>query len=229
MSELRDKDMELAMLLNDKMRIMAEMSDMLEVENPTDLGNTSYLHLIQEKERGSVTKEELLEQITKAAKLANSLCRKRQVDLLQTATLNRSRSLSLPCLLEDQMNYEKQFLMKERLSKDSNSIASDHSLAMIMTHYMNKIMCMVNEYFTSMEKIKVELSEHKERSNLGYGRYKHNQQVEELRMLQEQLNNEKKKWQEYKEEQEREISIIVQSLESTKARLQVMKWSLEES
>ena len=113
--------------------------------------------------------------------------------------------------------------------KDSNLITSDHRSAVLMTHYLNKIMCMVNEYFTSMEKIKVELSEQKERSNLGNGRYKHNQQVEDLRMLQEQLNNEKKKWQEYKEEQEREISIIVQSLESTKARLQVMKWSLEES
>ena len=98
MSELRDKDMELAMLLEDKMRIMAEMSDMLEVENPTDLGNTSYLHLIQQKEGGSVTKEELLQQITEVVNLANNLCRKNQVNLLQTAILDRYRSLSLPCL-----------------------------------------------------------------------------------------------------------------------------------
>ena len=194
MSELRDKDMELAMLLNDKMRIMAEMSDMLEVENPPDLGNTSYLHMIQQKEGGSVTKEELLQQITEVVNLANNLCRKNQVNLLQTAILDRYRSLSLPCLVGVQMDPID--------PKDSNLITSDHRSAVLMTHYLNKIMCMVNEYFTSMENIKVELSEQKERSNLGNGRYKHNQQVEELRMLQEQLNNEKKKWQEYKEDQD---------------------------
>ena len=72
-SELRGKDMELARLLEDKMRILGEMLDELGVEQPLDSSQAKYLHLVQEKEEGSVTKEELLQQVAEAAKLASSL------------------------------------------------------------------------------------------------------------------------------------------------------------
>merc|ERR1719195_1598688 len=75
-----------------------------------------------------------------------------------------------------------------------------------MTHYLNNIMCMVSEHFTSLESIKVELHECKERATLGYGRYKHNQQLEELRNLQEQLSSERRSWQLFRDEQDRDLA-----------------------
>lgn len=63
----------------------------------------------------------------------------------------------------------------------------------------------MSEHFTSLEGLRVELAECKERAALGWGRYKHNQQLEELRSLQEQLSRERREWAEQKAEQERQI------------------------
>ena len=66
--------------------------------------------------------------------------------------------------------------------------------------------------------IKVELSECKERAALGWGRYKHNQQLQELRAAQEQLQEERRRWEAAKEEQERDF----RAKEETMSRLQVL-------
>ena len=214
-SELRQKDMELAMLLEDKMRVLAEMSGELGLESD----DHTYQHLVQVKEGDCLRKEELLKQIANAAKLAFSFNDGNQDNLPSKESLKRTKSSSLPCLFDDP---------QKLLIEDTTFVSSNHRVSVEMTHCLNKITCMVSELYSSMENIKVELQECKERAKVGYGRYKHNQLVEELRVLKEQLNNERKKLQQYKLEQENEISIIMQSLESTKARLKVMKWSLDE-
>lgn len=58
----------------------------------------------------------------------------------------------------------------------------------------------------------VELAECKERAALGWGRYKHNQQLQELRAAQDQLQEERRHWQALKEEQERDYKAKEESM-----------------
>ena len=75
------------------------------------------------------------------------------------------------------------------------SLEPEHQQAAVqMTHHMNNLMCMVAEHFTSLESIKTELSEIREKSLISGGRYKQNQRFEEMRRLQETLALEKKEW-----------------------------------
>ena len=66
--------------------------------------------------------------------------------------------------------------------------------AVQMTHYMNNLMCMVAEHFTSLETIKAELKNERDKANYSVGRYKENQRFEEMRHLQETLAQEKNEW-----------------------------------
>jgi hypothetical protein len=65
--------------------------------------------------------------------------------------------------------------------------------------------------------VQVELAECREKAALGWGRYKHNQQLEELRNLQEQLQEERRLWQETRQEQQQDLH----HKKETMARLQV--------
>merc|ERR1719297_453245 len=89
-------------------------------------------------------------------------------------------------------------------------------------------MVMVSEHFTSLESIKVELHECKERATLGYGRYKHNQQLEELRNLQEQLSSERRSWQLFRDEQDRELADKHDTMNKMAAALEQEKRDVEE-
>lgn len=71
--------------------------------------------------------------------------------------------------------------------------------AVQMTHYMNNLMCMVAEHFTSLETIKAELKNERDKANYSVGRYKENQRFEDMRNLQETLAQEKKEWLSQKE------------------------------
>ena len=268
-SELRGKDMELARLLEDKMRILAEMLDELGVEQPLAPGVTRYTHLVQEKEPGkgppggNVTKEELLQQVAEAAKLASSLYSsgtglERSVSSVGEQQSEGYESPSLPRRAETFGGFDNGTgpgvapstpstsnkngeVKKVRDATVSTSLAlppitppllaidqSEQSAAVHMTHYLNNIMCMVSEHFTSLESIKVELSECKERATLGYGRYKHNQQLEELRNLQEQLTSERRHWEQVKDEQEREMVEKSEQMTKMAAALEQEKRDVEE-
>jgi predicted patatin/cPLA2 family phospholipase len=61
------------------------------------------------------------------------------------------------------------------------------------------------------------LAECREKAALGWGRYKHNQQLEELRNLQEQLQEERRLWQETRQDQQNQL----QHKKETMAKLQV--------
>ena len=268
-SELRGKDMELARLLEDKMRILAEMLDELGVEQPLAPGVTKYTHLVQEKEPGqgppggNVTKEELIRQVTEAAKLASSLYSSgtglgRSVSSVGEHQSEGYESPSLPRRAETFGGFDNGSgtgvapstpstgekngeVKKGRDVVVSNSLAlppiappllaidkSEQSAAVHMTHYLNNIMCMVSEHFTSLESIKVELSECKEKATFGYGRYKHNQQLEELRNLQEQLTSERRHWEQVKDEQERDMMEKSEQMTKMAAALEQEKRDVEE-
>lgn len=66
--------------------------------------------------------------------------------------------------------------------------------AVQLTHHMNNVMCLVSEHFTSLESMRAELSEIREKANISGGRYKQNQRFEEMRRLQETLAQEQKDW-----------------------------------
>jgi len=66
--------------------------------------------------------------------------------------------------------------------------------AIQMSHLLNNLTCMVAEHFTTLESIKTELSEIREKATLSGGRYKQNQKFEEMRRLQDTLAQEKKEW-----------------------------------
>jgi len=74
-----------------------------------------------------------------------------------------------------------------------------------LTHYMNTVMCLVAEHFTSLESIKNELSEIQEKANISGGRYKQNQRFEEMRVLQDKLAQEKKEWKSERETLKQEV------------------------
>merc|ERR1711892_1531737 len=230
-SELRGKDMELARLLEDKMRVLSEMLDELGVDHPLEPTQAKYLHLVQEKEAGSVTKEQLLQEVQEATKLASSLYSSgnnlgRSVSSVGEHQSEGYESPSLPKRAETFGGFDNTSTVgaqtKNVKKKPSESVQfaelglpatppllaldkSQQATAVHMTHYLNNIMCMVSEHFTSFEGFKVELTECKERAALGWGRYKHNQQLEELRTLQEQLSQERRMWQAHKEGQEKDI------------------------
>ena len=66
--------------------------------------------------------------------------------------------------------------------------------AVQLTHHLNPVMGLISETFTPLEGFKVELAEGKERDGRGWARYKHNQQLEDLGIKQEQLVVVRRSW-----------------------------------
>merc|ERR550519_287335 len=225
-SELRGRDLTLARLLEDKMRLLCEMLEEFGVETQPPLPAYSYVHLVQERrdgEREGASREQVLAQVQEAVKVASSL---------YSSGVNLGRSASsvgehqtpgyespgLPRRAEPFGGFDATKGDGEAKSEDCRKgkdglpgpllVGLDQGqqvAAVALTHHLNTIMCMVSEHFTSLEGFKVELAECKERAALGWGRYKHNQRLEELRVKQEQLAVEQKSWARKREEQEREM------------------------
>ena len=243
-SELRGRDLELARLLEDKMRVLGEMLVELGVEGPAV--PHSYLHLVQERkdgERDGATKEQVLEQVQEAVKLASGL-------YSSGASIGRSASSvgelqtpgyespGLPRRAETFGGFDatKEGDVKG-LVKGKDGLPGpllvdlepgQQAAAVQLTHHLNNILCMVSEHFTSLEGFKVELAECKERAALGWGRYKHNQQLEELRIKQEQMDYERRSWAKHKEEQERELTEKLEAMTRNQSQLEQEKKDVEQ-
>ena len=71
-----------------------------------------------------------------------------------------------------------------------------------VNHALSKIMSLVSEHFTSLESLKAELVEVRERSSVMGGRYRQNQLLEELRQTRSALREEKREWARQRDEQE---------------------------
>ena len=191
-SELRGRDLTLARLLEDKMRLLYEMLEELGVESQPPLPTHSYVHLVQERrdgEREGATREQVLAQVQEAVKVASSL---------YSSGVNLGRSASsvgehqtpgfespgLPRRAEtfggfDATKEGGEEVKSEDCRKGKDGLPGpllvsldqgQQVAAVALTHHLNTIMCMVSEHFTSLEGFKVELAECKERAALGWGR-----------------------------------------------------------
>ena len=245
-SELRGRDLALARLLEEKMRLLGEMLEELGVEGPPP---PSYLHLVQERrdgEREGVTREQVLAEVQEATKLASSL-------FSSGANLGRSgssvgehqtqgyESPGLPRRAETFGGFDatkeggEAAGVEGRKGKDGlpgpllvDLDPAQQAAAVALTHHLNTIMCMVSEHFTSLEGFKVELAECKDRAALGWGRYKHNQQLEELRIRQEQLAVERRSWARHREEQERELQEKMEAMMRNQRQLEQERKDVEQ-
>jgi len=250
-SELRGRDLTLARLLEDKMRLLCEMLEELGVEAQAPLPTYSYVHLVQERrdgEREGATREQVLAEVQEAVKVASSLYSS-GVNLGRSASSvgeHQTPGYESPGLPRRAETFGGFDATKEGSGSDVKNedcrrgkdglpgpllVGLDQGqqvAAVALTHHLNTIMCMVSEHFTSLEGFKVELAECKERAALGWGRYKHNQQLEELRVKQEQLAVEQRSWARQREEQEREMQEKMEAVRRDQATMEQERKDVEQ-
>merc|ERR1719433_196242 len=171
-ANLRDKDIELGRTLESKMKITNELMINLHGEKvKMPIENPDYLSLVREnKDCNGVSKEQLLTYIQEASRLASSIYSENSSALNNKSSGNQAGPRILSMEPEQQQT------------------------AIQMSHLLNNLTCMVAEHFTTLESIKTELSEIREKATLSGGRYKQNQKFEEMRRLQDTLAQEKKEW-----------------------------------
>eukprot|EP00094_Tigriopus_californicus_P002858 TCALIF_02756-PA protein Name:"Similar to AKAP13 A-kinase anchor protein 13 (Homo sapiens)" AED:0.12 eAED:0.12 QI:0/0.64/0.6/0.73/1/1/15/1980/1495 len=256
-AELRGKDIELARLLEDKMRVMGDMLVVLGTPNPFKDSPPDYLSLVREKD-SHCTKEDLLNAVQEASRLASSLYssgsnlsrsvssagEKHSVTYASPTLPKRAETFggfdqqqptlpmgliqqppeSLPAQSQESLRSSKPDEANPWRGLPSvppllNLEAEQQEAAVQITHYLNSLMCMVSEHFTSLESMKAEISEIRDRSSVMGGRYKHNQQLEELRNLQDRMVHEKRAWQKEKEAMEMEMESKKKQMAKTQAEI----------
>ena len=191
-AELRGKDIELARLLEDKMRVMADMQIVLGNANSASAAelNPSYMDLVRERDSNSacLTKEDLLNAVQEASRLASTLYSsgsnlERSVSSAGEQKSEAYTSPGLPKRAETFGGFDQQQPQlqlppgepqpeaagEEAEKKRSGSSADlwrgipsvppllhlepeQQQAAVHMTHYLNTLMCMVSEHFTSLER-----------------------------------------------------------------------------
>lgn len=75
--------------------------------------------------------------------------------------------------------------------------AHSHDQALIVFHNLNMLLCIINQQMTTILSLQNSLRDHPKHL------YRHNDQLEELRNLQDKLQDEKNAWQKQKEAQEK--------------------------
>ncbi|XP_071444496.1 rho guanine nucleotide exchange factor 18 isoform X2 [Hetaerina americana] len=91
------------------------------------------------------------------------------------------------------------------------SLGREQQLAAVqLSHYVYTLLCIISQQMTSIDSLQAQLSACKAQLNQEDGRerrpiYRHNQQLEELRNLQDRLSQEKEAWQRERENEEREV------------------------
>jgi len=238
--ELRGRDMELGRVLEDKMRLLVEILE--EVGVDTGLPPIKYTPLTTEQEM-SVCKEDLLRELQEASRLAASLYTSptnlgRSVSSVGEQKSDGYESPSLPRRAETFGGFDTELGGRGKRSQIGGGEGGGELLLSLdksqqaavaqLTHHLNNIFCMVSEHFTSLQGLKVEVAECKERAALGWGRYKHNQQLEELRQLQEKLQDERRLWQQQKADQEKEFRQKQESMSKLQAALEQDKKDVEQ-
>ena len=171
-SELRGKDVALARLLEDKMRVLGEMLEELGVESRVEQP-ARYTRLVQERDPATaVTKEQLLAEVQEATKLASSLYSSnlgRSVSSVGEHQSEGYESPGLPRRAETFGGFDagggKASGVADPVKRKAGEGAagqlaelgvpatppilaldsSQQAAAVHMTHYLNNIMCMVRQ------------------------------------------------------------------------------------
>lgn len=88
--------------------------------------------------------------------------------------------------------------------------------ALQVSHHLHTLLCIVNQQMTSIVSLNTQLNSLRDNPK---SLYRHNDQLEELRNLQDKLQEEKTEWQKRKEQEEKDLADQKTELESLKAKL----------
>lgn len=93
----------------------------------------------------------------------------------------------------------------------------DHNYAALqVSHHLHTLLCIISQQMTAMHSLQLQLALYRESPKTNYT---HNDQLEELRNLQDKLQEEKTAWQRQKEQQEQELEEIKQQQAKLQAQI----------
>lgn len=96
------------------------------------------------------------------------------------------------------------------VNNDTVSI-KDHNLAALqVSDHLHTLLCIISQQMTTIQSLQQQLGQFRDHSSKGM--YRHNDQLEELRNLQDKLQEEKKNWVREKDAQEKELEDKKQQL-----------------
>ncbi|XP_055919237.1 rho guanine nucleotide exchange factor 18 isoform X4 [Eupeodes corollae] len=89
-----------------------------------------------------------------------------------------------------------------RNNTENICLKDNNYAALQVSHYLQTLLCIVSQQMTTIQNLQMQLASFKENPKT---QYKHNDQLEELRNLQDKLQEEKTSWLKQKEQQERDL------------------------
>lgn len=98
-------------------------------------------------------------------------------------------------------------------SNNDNVSIKDHNFAALqVSDHLHTLLCIISQQMTAIQSLQQQLVQYRDQSSKNM--YKHNDQLEELRNLQDKLQEEKTTWMRDREQQEREIEEQKQQLKA---------------
>ncbi|EAA04687.4 AGAP007712-PA [Anopheles gambiae str. PEST] len=91
---------------------------------------------------------------------------------------------------------------EQQTNAHSSSSPLDNYAALHVSHHLHTLLCIISQQMTTIQSLQHQLNNYRENPKT---LYRHNDQLEELRNLQDKLQEEKTAWQKQKEQEEREL------------------------
>lgn len=104
------------------------------------------------------------------------------------------------------------------LSNNDNVSIKDHNFAALqVSDHLHTLLCIISQQMTTIQSLQSQLGQSRDQSSKGT--YRHNDQLEELRNLQDKLQEEKKNWIRERDAQERELEDKRQQLKKIQEQI----------
>uniref|UniRef100_A0A182U336 DH domain-containing protein n=1 Tax=Anopheles melas TaxID=34690 RepID=A0A182U336_9DIPT len=123
----------------------------------------------------------------------------------QTNAHSSSSPLDVEALLMLANPYGQQKLLGSSNTAEgiTSDLAKDQNYAALhVSHHLHTLLCIISQQMTTIQSLQHQLNNYRENPKT---LYRHNDQLEELRNLQDKLQEEKTAWQKQKEQEEREL------------------------
>nr|XP_040230125.2 rho guanine nucleotide exchange factor 18 isoform X3 [Anopheles coluzzii] len=123
----------------------------------------------------------------------------------QTNAHSSSSPLDVEALLMLANPYGQQKLLGSSNASEgiTSDLAKDQNYAALhVSHHLHTLLCIISQQMTTIQSLQHQLNNYRENPKT---LYRHNDQLEELRNLQDKLQEEKTAWQKQKEQEEREL------------------------
>lgn len=101
-------------------------------------------------------------------------------------------------------------------SADTDMLKDTNYAALQVSHHLHTLLCIISQQMTTIQSLQSQLSVFKENPK---SIYRHNDQLEELRNLQDKLQEEKQNWLKEKEDQQRELEEQKEKQQTLQAQL----------